>query len=194
MTLEEFKSGLSAEESAKVKATADKSNEINEEDRDIFKEYIDKSSEAFGEDQIAEPFRYILASMGGLRSEDLQVLIGEDFDAELFEQWNNLLETPIFTYRDIPNNCRLYDVAPKMRELLRNDMGDSNFRSCASDIGFYLFEQKQAGDIIRDTQCLHLLLDGNETAAAAEYISEVLGEPLRMAVNMLANGLKDAPE
>lgn len=194
MTLEELKASLTEEEISKIKATADKSQDITEEDRDIFKAYIDKSSEALGEDQIAEPLRYILASMGGLRSEDLKALIGEDFDESVFEQWNNLLETPVFTYRDLPNNCRLYDVAPKMRGLLRKEYGDSSFRSCASDIGYYLLEHKQAGDIIRDTQCLHLLLDGNEAAAAAEYISEVEGDQLRMAVNVLANGFKDAPD
>lgn len=194
MTIEELKASLTEEEISKIKAAADKSQDITNEDKDVFKAYIDKSSEALGEDQIAEPLRYILASMGGLRSEDLQALIGEDFNAETFEQWNNLLETPIFTYRDLPNNCRLYDVAPQMRVLLRNDMGESNFRSCASDIGYYLFEQKQMGDIIRDTQCLHLLLDGCEAAASAEYISEAHGDQLRMAVNVLANGLKDAPD
>lgn len=194
MTLDEFKTSLSAEEIAAVKAVADKSQEITDEEKNTYVEYIKKSSEALGEDQIAEPIRYIVASMGGLRAEDLQYLIGEDFDAEVFEQWNNLLETPLLTYRDLPGNNRLYDVAPQMRAYMRDDMGESNFKSCASDIGYYLLEHKQIGDIIRDTQTMHLLLDGMEAAAAAEYLSEVEGDQLRMAVGVLANGMKDAPD
>lgn len=194
MILSDFKASLTAEEIEAIKATAAKSQDITTEDKDIYQQYIKKSSDAFGDDQIAEPIRYVVASMGGLRAEDLQYLIGEEFDAETFEQWNNLLETPFLTYRDLPEDTRLYDVAPKMRELLREDMGESNFKSCASDIGYYLLEHKQAGDIIRDTQTMHLLLDGMEAAAAAEYISEAVGNQLRMAVGVLGNGLKDAPE
>ena len=194
MTLDEFKASLSAEEIEAIKAVAEKSQDITDENFKTYSDYITKSSNALGEDQIAEPIRYIVASMGGLRAEDLQHLIGEDFDAEIFEQWNNMLDTPILTYRDLPGDNRLYDVAPKMRELMRGDMGEGNFKSCASDIGYYLLEHKQIGDIIRDTQTMHLLLDGGEAAAAAEYISEVTGDQLRMAVNILGNGLKDAPE
>lgn len=194
MTLDEFKASLAAEEIEAIKAIAGKSQDITEEDKETYSNYINKSSEALGEDQVAEPIRYIVASMGGLRSEDLQYLIGEDFDADVFEQWNNLLETPVLTYRDLPGNNHLYDVAPQMREKMRNDMGESNFKSCASDIGYYLLEHKEPGDIIRDTQTMHLLLDGSEAAAAAEYISSVEGDQLRMAVGILGNGLKDAPE
>lgn len=194
MTLDEFKASLSPEETDAIKAVSCKSQDITEEDKNIYTLYINKASEALGEDQIAEPIRYIVSSMGGLRKEDLQYLIGEEFDADLFDQWNNLLEKPILTYRDLPGDCHLYDVAPKMRELMRIDMGESNFRSCASDIGYYLLEHKQAGDIIRDTQTMHLLLDGMEAAAAAEYISAANGDQLRMAVNTLGNGLKDAPD
>ena len=194
MNIQEFKASLSAETIEAVKAVAAKSQDITTEDKDIFTNYIKQSSEALGEDQIAEPIRYIVASMGGLRSEDLQHLIGEEFNAEVFEEWNKMLETPVLTYRDLPGDNHLYDVAPKMRELLREEMGESNFKSCASDIGYYLYQNKQAGDIIRDTQTMHLLLDGGEAAAAAEYISEAAGNQLRMAVNVLANGIKDAPD
>ena len=194
MNIQDFKANLSAETIEAVKAVAAKSQDITTEDKDIFTNYIKQSSEALGEDQIAEPIRYIVASMGGLRSEDLQHLIGEEFNAEVFEEWNKMLETPVLTYRDLPGDNHLYDVAPKMRELLREEMGESNFKSCASDIGYYLYQNKQAGDIIRDTQTMHLLLDGGEAAAAAEYISEAAGNQLRMAVNVLANGIKDAPD
>ena len=193
MNIQDFKASLSPETIEAVKAVAAKSQDITTEDKDIFTNYIKQSSEALGEDQIAEPIRYIVASMGGLRSEDLQHLIGEEFNAEVFEEWNKMLETPVLTYRDLPGDNHLYDVAPKMRELLREEMGESNFKSCASDIGYYLYQNKQAGDIIRDTQTMHLLLDGGEAAAAAEYISEAAGNQLRMAVNVLANGIKDAP-
>ena len=104
MTLDEFKASLAAEEIEAIKAIAGKSQNITDEEKETYSNYINKSSEALGEDQVAEPIRYIVASMGGLRSEDLQYLIGEDFDADVFEQWNNLLETPILTYRDLPGN------------------------------------------------------------------------------------------
>lgn len=193
MTIQDFKASLSAEDIQAIKATAAKSKDITAEDKETFINYINKSSNALGDDQIAEPIRYIIASMGGLRIEDLQYLIGEEFDSEIFEQWNNMLETPILTYRDLPGGTHLYDVAPQMRVLLREQLGESNFKSCASDIGYYLYEQKKAGDIIRDTQTMHLLLDGGEAAAAAEYLSLAEGNQLVMAVKVLGNGLKDAP-
>lgn len=194
MNIQDFKASLSSETIEAVKALAAKSQDITTDDKDTFSNYIKLSSEALGEDQIAEPVRYIVASMGGLRSEDLQQLIGEEFNAEVFEEWNNMFETPVFTNRDLPGDNHLYDVAPKMRELLREEMGENNFKSCASDIGYYLYQHKQVGDIIRDTQTMHLLLDGGEAAVAAEYISEADGNQLRMAVNILANGIKDAPD
>ena len=194
MNIQDFKASLSPETIEAVKAVAAKSQDITTDDKDIFSNYIKLSSEALGEDQIAEPVRYIVASMGGLRSEDLQQLIGEEFNAEVFEEWNKMFETPVLTYRDLPGDNHLYDVAPKMRELLREEMGENNFKSCASDIGYYLYQHKPAGDIIRDTQTMHLLLDGGEAAAAAEYISEANDNQLRMAVNILANGIKDAPD
>ena len=194
MNIQDFKASLSPETIEAVKAVAAKSQDITTDDKDIFSNYIKLSSEALGEDQIAEPVRYIVASMGGLRSEGLQQLIGEEFNAEVFEEWNKMFETPVLTYRDLPGDNHLYDVAPKMRELLREEMGENNFKSCASDIGYYLYQHKPAGDIIRDTQTMHLLLDGGEAAAAAEYISEANDNQLRMAVNILANGIKDAPD
>lgn len=194
MNIQDFKASLSPETIEAVKAVAAKSQDITTDDKDIFSNYIKLSSEALGEDQIAEPVRYIVASMGGLRSEDLQQLIGEEFNAEVFEEWNKMFETPVLTYRNLPGDNYLYDVAPKMRELLREEMGENNFKSCASDIGYYLYQHKPAGDIIRDTQTMHLLLDGGEAAAAAEYISEANDNQLRMAVNILANGIKDAPD
>jgi len=194
MTINDFKLSLSEEEINSLKTVCEKSQEITDQDKEIFASYIRKAGENLGEDQIAEPVRYIVASMGGLRAEDLQHLIGEEFNAETFEEWNKLLGFPILTYRDLPGGIRLYDVAPQMREKMRAEMGDGNFRSCASDIGYYLLEHKQPGDILRDTQTMHLLLDGAESAAAAEYISEVEGEQLRMAVGILGNGLKDAPD
>lgn len=194
MNIQDFKASLSPETIEAVKAVAAKSQDITTDDKDTFSNYIKLSSEALGEDQIAEPVRYIVASMGGLRSEDLQQLIGEEFNAEVFEEWNKMFETPVLTYRDLPGDNHLYDVAPKMRELLREEMGENNFKSCASDIGYYLYQHKPAGDIIRDTQTMHLLLDGGEAAAAAEYISEANDNQLRMAVNILANGIKDAPD
>ena len=194
MIISEFKSTLSAEEIEAVKAVAEKSTSITEEDKNTYYNYITKSAQALGEDQIAEPLRYIVASTGGLRAQDLEHLIGEDFSASVFEEWNNLLGTPVLTYRNLPANTQLYDVAPQMRELLRNDMGENNFKSCASDIGYYLMEHCPVGDVVRDTQTMHLLLDGMEAAAAAEYISQAEGAQLRMAVGILGNGLKDAPD
>ena len=64
MNIQEFKASLSAEKIEAVKAVAAKSQDITNEDKDIFTNYIKQSSEALGEDQIAEPIRYIVASMG----------------------------------------------------------------------------------------------------------------------------------
>lgn len=194
MTLSEYRDSLQEEQVNAILAVAKKSTDITDEDKETFVKYIKTSSEALGEDQIAEPIRYIVASMGGLRGEDLKALIGEDFNADTFDEWNNLLGEPVLAYRNLPGNNKLYDIAPQMREKLRADMGDGNFRSCASDIGYYFIEHKEAGDILRDTQTMHLLLDGGEAAAAAEYISQAEGEPLRIATNILGNALKDGPE
>lgn len=193
MTLEEFKTSLSEEQIEKLKAVVTKKEQPNKEDSTLLLDYIKQSAEALGDDQIAEPMRYIATSLAGLRAKDLEALIGEDFNSELFEQWVNLLGFPVLVYRELPDN-RLYDVAPAMHGFLREEMGDNAFHSCASDIGFYLLEHCEAGDPVRDIQALHLLLDGSETAAVAEYISEVNGEPLRIAVQTLGQALKDAPD
>ncbi len=192
MTLEELKASLTEENINNLKAIVAKNEELTDEELQTIQNYINTSAEALGEDQIAEPIRYIIASIGGLRGADLQAVIGDDFSADTFEAWNNLLGVPFCVYRDLPN-CKLYDLSPVLRSKMRGTITESNLRSCASDLGYYLLEHKEAGDLVRDVQITHLLLDGGESAAVAEYVSQAEGEQLRLAVNTLGQALKDAP-
>ncbi|MBQ0056058.1 MAG: hypothetical protein KBT20_00240 [Bacteroidales bacterium] len=193
MTIEELKASLTEEQINRLKAIIEKTDNLTPEDVETFDGYIKQSAQALGEDQIAEPIRYIITSLGGLRSTDLQAVIGDDFNPTVFEEWNNALGFPICQYRNLPN-AKLYDLTPMMREKMRQIVGESSLRSCASDLGYYLLEHCEAGDIVRDVQITHLLLDGGETAAAAEYVSQAEGEQLRIAVNTLGQALKDAPD
>jgi len=193
MTLEELKASLSEEQIEKIKAVVTKTEQPTKDDATLLLDYIKQSAEALGDDQIAEPMRYIATSLAGLRGKDLEALIGEDFKSDVFDQWNNLLGFPVLIYRELPEN-RLYDVAPAMHAFMREEMGDNAYRSCASDIGFYLLEHCEPGDPVRDVQTTHLLLDGSETTAVAEYVSEATGEALRIATQTLGQALKDAPD
>lgn len=193
MTVSELKASLSEEKINAIKSILTKKEKVTDEEFQTLRDYINTSAQALGEDQIAEPLRYLSASLGGLRGKDLLAVIGDGFNPDLFEEWNNLLETPFFTYRELPN-CRLYDLHTHTRESFRKEMGDNNLRACASDLGYYMLEHLETGDLVRDVQITHMLLDGGETAAVAEYVSQAKGEPLRLAVNTLAQALKDAPE
>lgn len=193
MTIEELKASLSEEKINNIKSIINKEQELTQEDIDTVMQYIKDSAQALGEDQITEPLRYIVTSIGGLRGADLLAIIGEDFNPEVFEEWNNILGEPFLQYRELPNN-RLYDFKPAMHNALNNAFGINSQKSCASDLGFYLLEHKEAGDPVRDVQITHLLLDGGETAAAAEYVCQAEGEQLRLAINTLGQALKDAPD
>jgi len=192
MTLAELKASISEEQKAKLSAILAKTEELTTAELQTIQNYINTSAEALGEDQIAEPIRYIIASIGGLRGSDLQAVIGEDFNPETFEEWNNILGEPFCVYRELPN-CKLYDFSPALRNKLRETMNESNLRSCASDLGYHLLEHAEPGDLVRDVQITHLLLDGGESASVAEYVSQAEGEQLRLAVNTLGQALKDAP-
>jgi len=195
MTLEEFKSSVSEEQINKLKEVAQKADKATEEEATTLLDYYKQAAEAIGDDQIAEPIRYIATSRAGLRSSDLETLIGEDFNSEVFEEWVNLLGFPVLLYRTL-GEAKLYDVAPALHVAMRKELSDNAFRSCASDIGFHLIEHCDASDPVRFVQAPHLLLDGGETAAMAEYVSEAVGEPLRVATQAmgLALAYPDAPE
>ncbi|MBE6332048.1 MAG: hypothetical protein E7070_07060 [Bacteroidales bacterium] len=193
MTINEFKQTLNDEKIENIKAILAKTEKLTDDESQVIEDYIKASAEALGDDQIAEPVRYILTSIGGLRATDLQAVIGEEFNPDTFEEWNNVLGVPFLAYRELPN-CKLYDFTPQLREKLDKMLDEGNHRSCASDLGYYLLEHKDAGDIVRDVQITHLLLDGGETAAVAEYVSQAEGEQLRLAVNTLGQALKDAPQ
>ncbi|MCR5395088.1 MAG: hypothetical protein K6E86_06825 [Bacteroidales bacterium] len=193
MTITEFQASLDEAQIANLKSILDKQETVSDEDFASLRDYVQTSAKALGEDQITEPLRYICASMGGLRGTDLLAVIGEGFIPETFEQWNNLLGTPFFTYRKLPN-CQLYDLPSTCRARFQKEISDNDMRSCASDLGYYMLEHLQPGDLVRDVQVTHMLLDGGETAAVSEYISQAEGEQLRIAVNTLAQALKDAPD
>ena len=141
MTINEFKQTLNDEKIENIKAILAKTEKLTDDESQVIEDYIKASAEALGDDQIAEPVRYILTSIGGLRATDLQAVIGEEFNPDTFEEWNNVLGVPFLTYRELPN-CKLYDFTPQLREKLDKMLDEGNHRSCASDLGYYLLEHK----------------------------------------------------
>lgn len=196
MTIEEFKSSLQPELLEKVKVVCEKKENLTEADaKTIYDFFIEVAAPALGEDQVAEPFRYISSAVNGLRAKDLEAIIGEGFNAEVFESLRTSLGFELLVTRSLGEDQLLYDFNfTPVRVMLQKLMGEGNYKACASDIGYYLLQHCDANDPVRAIQTLHLLLDGDETAAAAEYISEVEGDSLRLATLTLGNGLKDGPE
>ncbi len=195
MTIEEFKQSLQPEILEKVKAVCEKKENLTEADaKTLYDFIIDVAAPALGEDQVAEPFRYIISAVNGLRSTDLEALIGEDFNAEVFEGLRTGLGFELFVTRSL-NDIPLYDFNfPPIRAMLQKLVGEGSYKACASDIGYHFLQHCDANDPVRGVQIMHLLLDGDEAAAAAEYISEAEGEALRLATLTMGNGLKDGPE
>jgi len=196
MTIEEFKATLDADMLAKVKAVCEKEKDVTEADAKILYDFIlEVASPALGEDTVAEPFRYMISSVNGLRSKDLEAVIGEDFDGALFDELRTALGFELLVMRNLSPTTEVMDFRfPPIRMMLQQLMGEGPYRACASDLGYYLSEKCEAGDPVRDVQTMHLLLDGDEAAAAAEYISQAEGEPLRMATMTMGNALKDGPQ
>ena len=196
MTIEEFKSSLDTEMLNKVKDVCAKDKDVTEADAKVLYDFIiDVASPALGEDNVGEPFRYLCSSTNGVRIDDLKAVIGEDFDAELWNEFCTGLGFDLFVKRNLTPNCEVIDFRfPPIRVSLQKLMGEGAYRACASDLGYHLLEHRQAGDPVRDLQTMHLLLDGDEAAAAAEYISQAEGESLRLAVMTMGNALKDGPE
>ena len=196
MNFEEFKSSLDADMLAKVKAVCEKDKDVTEADAKVLYDFIiDVAAPALGDDQVAEPFRYIISAVQGLRAKDLEAVIGEDFDAALFEQLRTGLGFELLVLRQVAPGVQVMDFNfPPIRVMLQQQMGEGAYRACASDLGYYLLEKCDASDPVRGVQAMHLLLDGDEAAAAAEYVSQAEGEPLRLAVMTMGNALKDGPE
>ena len=196
MTFEEFKSSLDAEMLNKVKDVCEKDKDVTEADAKVLYDFIiDVASPALGEDHVGEPFRYLISSTNGVRTDDLKAVIGEDFDAALWTDFCTGLGFDLFVERQLTADCKVTDFRfPPIRTSLQTLMGEGAYRACASDLGYHLLEHYQAGDPVRDLQAMHLLLDGDEAAAAAEYISQAEGESLRLAVLTMGNALKDGPE
>lgn len=196
MTIEEFKSSLDAEMLDKVKDVCAKDKDVTEADAKVLYDFIiDVASPALGEDNVGEPFRYLCSSTNGVRIDDLKAVIGEDFNTEVWSEFCTGLGFDLFVKRNLTPNCEVTDFRfPPIRVSLQKLMGEGAYRACASDLGYHLLEHCQAGDPVRDLQTMHLLLDGDEAAAAAEYISQAEGESLRLAVMTMGNALKDGPE
>ena len=196
MTIEEFKSSLDAEILDKVKDVCAKDKDVTEADAKVLYDFIiDVASPALGEDNVGEPFRYLCSSTNGVRIDDLKAVIGEDFNTEVWTEFCTGLGFDLFVKRNLTPNCEVTDFRfPPIRVSLQKLMGEGAYRACASDLGYHLLEHCQAGDPVRDLQTMHLLLDGDEAAAAAEYISQAEGESLRLAVMTMGNALKDGPE
>lgn len=196
MTIEEFKQSLQPEILEKVKAVCEKKENLTEADaKTLYDFFIEVAAPALGEDQVAEPFRYIISAVNGLRTSDLKALIGEDFNEEIFEELRTALGFELFVIRNIGPEIKLFDFNfPPIRAMLQKLVGEGSYKACASDIGYHLLQNYDASDPVRGIQTMHLLLDGDEAAAAAEYISEAEGEPLRLAALTMGNGLKDGPE
>ena len=196
MNIEEFKSSLDAEMLYKVKDVCAKDKDVTEADAKVLYDFIiDVASPALGEDNVGEPFRYLCSSTNGVRIDDLKAVIGEDFNTEVWTEFCTGLGFDLFVKRSLTPNCEVTDFRfPPIRVSLQKLMGEGAYRACASDLGYHLLEHCQAGDPVRDLQTMHLLLDGDEAAAAAEYISQAEGESLRLAVMTMGNALKDGPE
>lgn len=196
MTIEEFKQSLQPEILEKVKAVCEKKENLTEADaKTLYDFFIEVAAPALGEDQVAEPFRYITSAVNGLRTSDLKALIGEDFNEEVFEELRTALGFELFVIRNINDEIKLYDFNfPPVRAMLQKLVGEGSYKACASDIGYHFLQHCDANDPVRNIQIMHLLLDGDEAAAAAEYISEAEGEALRVATLTMGNGLKDGPE
>ena len=196
MTIEEFKTSLDAEMLDKVKDVCAKDKDVTEADAKVLYDFIiDVASPALGEDNVGEPFRYLCSSTNGVRIDDLKAVIGEDFNTEIWTEFCTGLGFDLFVKRNLTPNCEVTDFRfPPIRVSLQKLMGEGAYRACASDLGYHLLEHCQAGDPVRDLQTMHLLLDGDEAAAAAEYISQAEGESLRLAVMTMGNALKDGPE
>ena len=196
MTIEEFKSSLDAEMLYKVKDVCAKDKDVTEADAKVLYDFIiDVASPALGEDNVGEPFRYLCSSTNGVRIDDLKAVIGEDFNTQIWTEFCTGLGFDLFVKRNLTPNCEVTDFRfPPIRVSLQKLMGEGAYRACASDLGYHLLEHCQAGDPVRDLQTMHLLLDGDEAAAAAEYISQAEGESLRLAVMTMGNALKDGPE
>ncbi len=196
MTIEEFKSSLDTEMLNKVKDVCAKDKDVTEADAKVIYDFIiDVASPALGEDNVGEPFRYLCSSTNGVRIDDLKAVIGEDFNTEIWTEFCTGLGFDLFVKRNLTPNCEVTDFRfPPIRVSLQKLMGEGAYRACASDLGYHLLEQYQAGDPVRDLQTMHLLLDGDEAAAAAEYVSQAEGESLRLAVMTMGNALKDGPE
>ncbi len=196
MNIEEFKSSLDAEILDKVKDVCAKDKDVTEADAKVLYDFIiDVASPALGEDNVGEPFRYLCSSTNGVRIDDLKAVIGEDFITEVWSEFCTGLGFDLFVKRNLTPNCEVTDFRfPPIRVSLQKLMGEGAYRACASDLGYHLLEHCQAGDPVRDLQTMHLLLDGDEAAAAAEYISQAEGESLRLAVMTMGNALKDGPE
>ena len=196
MTIEEFKSSLDTEMLDKVKDVCAKDKDVTEADAKVLYDFIiDVASPALGEDNVGEPFRYLCSSTNGVRIDDLEAVIGEDFNTEIWTEFCTGLGFDLFVKRHLTPNCEVIDFRfPPIRVSLQKLMGEGAYRACASDLGYHLLEHRQAGDPVRDLQTMHLLLDGDEAAAAAEYISQAEGESLRLAVMTMGNALKDGPE
>ena len=196
MTIEEFKSSLDTEMLDKVKDVCAKDKDVTEADAKVLYDFIiDVASPALGEDNVGEPFRYLCSSTNGVRIDDLKAVIGEDFNTEVWSEFCTGLGFDLFVKRNLTPNCEVTDFRfPPIRVSLQKLMGEGAYRACASDLGYHLLEHCQAGDPVRDLQTMNLLLDGDEAAAAAEYISQAEGESLRLAVMTMGNALKDGPE
>ena len=196
MNIEEFKSSLDAEMLDKVKDVCAKDKDVTEADAKVLYDFIiDVASPALGEDNVGEPFRYLCSSTNGVRIDDLKTVIGEDFNTQIWTEFCTGLGFDLFVKRNLTPNCEVTDFRfPPIRVSLQKLMGEGAYRACASDLGYHLLEHCQAGDPVRDLQTMHLLLDGDEAAAAAEYISQAEGESLRLAVMTMGNALKDGPE
>ncbi len=196
MNIEEFKTSLDAEMLDKVKDVCAKDKDVTEADAKVLYDFIiDVASPALGEDNVGEPFRYLCSSTNGVRIDDLKAVIGEDFNTQIWTEFCTGLGFDLFVKRNLTPNCEVTDFRfPPIRVSLQKLMGEGAYRACASDLGYHLLEHCQAGDPVRDLQTMHLLLDGDEAAAAAEYISQAEGESLRLAVMTMGNALKDGPE
>ncbi len=170
MTFEEFRLSLSSEEIDTIRTIVSCDKPTPEQARTLYDFVTLRCGEALGEDLVAEPFRYIVASKQGLRLSDLKNIIGEGFDTEQFLKWNSLLGFDIIAV----NNSRLpfpvLTFTPFMAAALSVCQGEADAQYM-SDIGYYLLERCPDNDPMRAASCFLMMGRSGDIVGMARFIS-----------------------
>lgn len=101
-----------------------------------YKEAIDKAVAIWGDEAIAEPIRYLTVADIGLRMEDIDGLIGGDWDKEAFVEFNNALGFPLAPTRYIDNHLTVLALPLRLHSHLLDDMDQNLRHSLMTDVAY----------------------------------------------------------